>query len=719
MLDQLAVSELRWDEATKSSLNCQLTPGLILTDGLHGYFPDVRQSNDFQEFGPKPAGVSVLKRAFEYTEAMASRVPALAEVLLSSDSRISRALVAVEIIHDASLLTAPNDARTTLQGVTDVPVFLSKAVSTHLGSLESTALSAKLRSVFPVGKEDGQEIVYYKARAMASSLRLLTKEGRISSTQAEVLLRTTDIRRDHNTCWGTALLAGCSSVLNGSSSINKLQNELLNDLSGALPAQKQSDIQRLAILLDQTFRITDTEDLSIPISRIMLLFKEILKSYQTAEEAFTVNIQYQLLKLLGHIIKLTMESLDSHWLQVVELLLATWKPLSDSDPCNSVELATKMPVLHASFELYAGLHDLDLNSEVLDDVLKQCQQKVSLALTRLMPIFDNFAAAQSYPVELTICKLSDSLNKLDALRPAQYRIMFPLLLSHSIHISTAAFRLLHSSIPAAQEQLSVDLALGDSAGGFAPELFPLIMETPAAEVVEQHTEGETMHASLLSFTRTWALVFDHYRNASFRLRAGYSEQLQKLEQVPVLLSTLISLLTNPATGRLVQIPIEASEIVEDDTLSKNSTMALLQIYYQALSHVPVLAKAWYMDLKRGTRELVEQITERYISPTLTAKELQDVRKWYEEEQQMTKQEGEEQKLSVKASDNAKEVSLGYEIDDQTMRIMVKLPNAWPLTNVLIEGVQRVGIPEEKWQSWIRNMRGIITFSVSSIYRYWL
>jgi hypothetical protein len=72
---------------------------------------------------------------------------------------------------------------------------------------------------------------------------------------------------------------------------------------------------------------------------------------------------------------------------------------------------------------------------------------------------------------------------------------------------------------------------------------------------------------------------------------------------------------------------------------------------------------------------------------------------------------ESEALQVKVSQRAREVTAAYEVDEQTMRIMIRLPGAYPLQQASVEGVNRVAVDEKKWRSWVINTQGVITFSV--------
>ena len=102
-------------------------------------------------------------------------------------------------------------------------------------------------------------------------------------------------------------------------------------------------------------------------------------------------------------------------------------------------------------------------------------------------------------------------------------------------------------------------------------------------------------------------------------------------------------------------------------------------------------------------------TAKYLSPLIISVSLRDVAEWSEKS---VKEEPEYENMTVKVGLRSKEINASYLVDEQTMAMKVVLPDAYPLASALVQGVNRVAVKEEKWQSWLRNCQGVITFSVS-------
>lgn len=164
-------------------------------------------------------------------------------------------------------------------------------------------------------------------------------------------------------------------------------------------------------------------------------------------------------------------------------------------------------------------------------------------------------------------------------------------------------------------------------------------------------------------------------------------------------------------------PIDASQFdiatYAPDTASspiRDAQWLAIHLYYLSLKHLPALAKSWWIDLPgRQAAQTIEAWTERFISPLVVSDELDKVNEWIESGLQQ-----DDANMKVRVSRKVKEITAGYEIDEQTMQIMIKLPGAYPLRQATVEGVNRVGVDEKKWRSWLLSTQGVITFSVSRV-----
>jgi hypothetical protein len=148
----------------------------------------------------------------------------------------------------------------------------------------------------------------------------------------------------------------------------------------------------------------------------------------------------------------------------------------------------------------------------------------------------------------------------------------------------------------------------------------------------------------------------------------------------------------------------------EDNPERDVQYLLSHLFYLSLTHLPSLVKSYYLDIRsRQTSLAVESWTAKYISPIIIASSLQGVAEWNEKS---AKEDPGNEKWTIKVGMRSKEIHVSYVVDEQTMAIKIVLPDAYPLAAAQVVGVSRVAVKEEKWQSWLRNCQGVITFSVS-------
>ncbi|GMG39410.1 unnamed protein product [Ambrosiozyma monospora] len=71
-------------------------------------------------------------------------------------------------------------------------------------------------------------------------------------------------------------------------------------------------------------------------------------------------------------------------------------------------------------------------------------------------------------------------------------------------------------------------------------------------------------------------------------------------------------------------------------------------------------------------------------------------------------------FSVKLNKNNNEVKCIYEIDDQNLEIGIDLPANYPLSQISVKGLCRIGVDEKKWKSWILACRYVINLQNGTI-----
>jgi hypothetical protein len=226
--------------------------------------------------------------------------------------------------------------------------------------------------------------------------------------------------------------------------------------------------------------------------------------------------------------------------------------------------------------------------------------------------------------------------------------------------------------------------------------------------------------SIRGYLLAWHLVYDAYSDASFKVRNDYSNLLKSENYIGPLLDFMFDVLGHSEAKaiNLNQARFDSSMIrnydlwVANDTESNERGMQWLlsNLYFLCLKFTPSLAKNWWVDCKsKQTRIAVESWTEKFFSSLVIQDTLAEVATWSEDQDVSSEDEKE---LIIKTSQRSREVFAGYEIDDLTLQIVIRLPPVYPLEGVKVDGITRVAVSEKKWASWLMITQGVITFSVS-------
>lgn len=259
--------------------------------------------------------------------------------------------------------------------------------------------------------------------------------------------------------------------------------------------------------------------------------------------------------------------------------------------------------------------------------------------------------------------------------------------------------------------------------------------------------------TVLGYLLAWKLAFIIFENTTYTVKSLLVEQLRSSSKMDKLLPYLFQLLgihcasslLNDASTSNNQTASSASteaksvepfdlsrwditeyQITAFDLSSPDIGFPLLagHLYYTCLANVPSLVRIWWTECKlRQLNLAVESLTERYFSPLLINHELTSLAK----AQQAPAQGGQAaaaaalsgisddlNQLQIKASKATSEVTASFKIEDATMEIVIRLPANFPLRQVEVEGLQRVGVEDSRWRAWLLAIAGVIAAQNGSL-----
>ncbi|KAK4498188.1 hypothetical protein PRZ48_010845 [Zasmidium cellare] len=512
----------------------------------------------------------------------------------------------------------------------------------------------------------------------------------------------------------TSFLVGHAQPLAGSQALTRLFNELVADLT-ELSVESGGQRTFLTPLIVLNSILHTQEDIvdKVQKTRLIFLVKHIVPWLGTD---MTLASKAEVCKALSLLLPAMSDTYGEHWSQITEWIPSFWKAaemLSD----GNIVAEQGIILVHSSLKLYTALNKLTKEDEPNDDLMdavKENKDQIFSGLIEVLKSANGISDETHQPMMVTNELIARELSRMPFQSIADAEELFPLMYTPSHAIQGAAFDLLHRQIPTGQEQISFDAALDDKTAQLPDELLSLIIDAPTLDSLADASFDRAMPLQLQGFLNSWRLTFDHFTNSSYRVKSDYVEQLKEGGYLPGLLDLIFDFL-----GHTRGKPVDASKFnvqqYEDGMepeVERDVQWLLSHLYYLALSNVPSLVKGYFLEIRsRQTTQAIESWTAKYIAPLIIDTSLQGVANWAEKS---VKDDPDYENMTVRVGMRSKEINVSYLVDEQTMAIKVILPETYPLDSAKVVSVNRVAVKEEKWQSWLRNCQGVITFSNGSI-----
>ncbi|EOD44469.1 putative ring zinc finger protein [Neofusicoccum parvum UCRNP2] len=647
LLDNIVPTYDAWQAALKPFLDISPHPTFAITNPLGGGVYLVKK-------GQNPTKVPILEKLSLERQAQLYK-HLLLTVQLTNDN-VSRATS-----NDIFNVYNPHTENDVVEVIADIQALITTWTSSSTAgwsedaSSESSFVRAALDSLRESSKGLASES-FYNARAYASvTSELIEMHGWPSKETASMEETLKEIRRS-----------------------NGLRQLVL-----------------LNIIVANQDGITDT----IAKQRLVFFVKHLTGWLELQDdESIPLTVRSEVYRAFSLLLPLMKDIYGEHWENILNSLTSFWSSAGHfKDQGLGYEEA--IPCIHASLKLYSTLRALQADEDPNEDLVeiwKSSQPAVSQGLIELLKQSEGLDDYNHQPLKIVNELLSRQISSISGTQLENTE-------------EQAAFDILHKQIPAAQEEISVNAALEKTTAQLPDELLSLVLEPPSKEVISGWDFNRAMPLDLRGYLFSWLLIFDHFTNSSYKVKTEYIEHLQKEGHVPQLLDFLAEFLGH-TKGR--PIDISKFDVAQYDPHATDTPLAdarylAAHLYFLTLQHLPSLAKSWWIDCKsRQTVLAVESWTERFISPHIITAALSAVSEWANSQDNAAADEA----LTIKVNQRGKEITAGYEVDEQFMTIVIRLPPTYPLAPVIVEGVNRVAVSEQKWQSWLRNCQGVVTFS---------
>lgn len=230
-------------------------------------------------------------------------------------------------------------------------------------------------------------------------------------------------------------------------------------------------------------------------------------------------------------------------------------------------------------------------------------------------------------------------------------------------------------------------------------------------IPEEYLEYENQY-EFLKYLWYWGITLSYFHELSYNLRQLYIDQLRKQN----LLTKVLDFLADQIDLQDTKFWTDAgSQVILNYDITRNGyspykhdifiecKQLLGHFMYEIFNNIGSLSSSWWLNIKDKSLQLkIEKFVSQFISPISINHELEDV------ESKIERLTAKDDSLTIRINKVTNEVKASYLIDEQKLELSFKLPSHYPLTNVQVIGVSRVGISEQKWKQWIMSTQRVIT-----------
>ncbi|KAI8637415.1 hypothetical protein BD408DRAFT_424529 [Parasitella parasitica] len=514
-----------------------------------------------------------------------------------------------------------------------------------------------------------------------------------------------------------------SSKLSGISSLEQLDYDLTDpDL------KKKRNWGLLALLNASSLK---HGSFNIPRQRVMYLIQGIRPLLSDENSDFSSDQQKarifsQLAQLLKHLSESVQDISGSHWEFFLQCCFG-WITLADTTQPE------ELLVVYHALDLFKTLCLLseEADNDDLRAAIQGLMPTLSKSLLQLMTNEQKYLQQQKRDEQnqarlVYQTLLSDLLEHIPdktLIESECFADLNALIHAPNDVLQKRAYLLLKKYIAHRVQDLSVKLEFTETSEEethveIDDAVFDTILSPPDLSGWQSvGIEGNATHEEL-GYLLTWMLMFDHFTDITFKLKQEYTAQLKDQEAVSHLMPIICKILSVGQQQASKAFDLTPWSIVEYDTDGFDSTseMSFLvlasHLYYKALTHIPSLVRLWWIDCKhRQLTIAVEAYTEKYFSQQLINSEMDLVNR---PDIKTQLEENDENEFTVKTLKAAGEVTATYRVDDQNMQIAIKMPSNFPLRQIDVEGVQKVGVNEKQWRGWMFAVAAVIGYQNGNI-----
>lgn len=293
-----------------------------------------------------------------------------------------------------------------------------------------------------------------------------------------------------------------------------------------------------------------------------------------------------------------------------------------------------------------------------------------------------------------------------------YDRLYTLINSENVDVQRLGALLLHRTIPEIQDALVIDFTLSkrkaneDGISGIhLPQVLIHNINDPLVDYIEYEAKSRVYR-----YLWSWYLIMDHFKNITQQMRQDYITDIGD-EKIGEFLNFIFTELDVNKFKIHEDNAMYVKNYSFDDNLTLNyveeTDKLLVNLIFDIMNNIGgTFAQNWFQSIKnKQLKQNIEKFIAGFISPQLINDILSTL-------SNKTSIEDSEFKININRKIN--EIKCLYNIDEQKMEISIVLPPNYPLAQISVNGISRVGVDEKKWKSWIMSAQYVINFQNGSI-----
>lgn len=204
--------------------------------------------------------------------------------------------------------------------------------------------------------------------------------------------------------------------------------------------------------------------------------------------------------------------------------------------------------------------------------------------------------------------------------------------------------------------------------------------------------------SHITFYVAWYLILLQFKDINFQIRNEYIAEIKNSH----LLSKFLDFI-------FVNQEIDNIRIIDgfDNFDLDDKGIMATHLYFLACKYLGSEVQSWFKELRNvQLKNDVDKFTTTKISTILIDDMFGEV--------ELGKSKLTTDVMNIKINKIIHEVKCVFEIDEQTMEMVIKIPHNFPLSNVSVEGPKRIGLKENQWKAWLLSSQRVMSLTNGSI-----